>query len=197
MTQQQKRIRRSPEEARSLILDAAEKSLEGQSPAALRLQDVAKAAGVSHPTILHHFGSREGLVRALNLRAMDELKAGLIAGMDGASENNDGVARSFAAFRDGVAARLVWLLQSGALPPPGEFSMTRELTEALHAVRKRFAQPGHEPDIADTRHVVQLIAVASFGDALLGPRLREGEAHSPAFEKFVADLVAMYLTAKA
>lgn len=195
MVENQKRIRRSPEEAQSLILDAAEKTLAGQSPAALRLQDVARAAGVSHPTILHHFGSREGLVRALNLRAMNELKAGLLAGMDGGGD--DGVARSFAAFRDGVAARLVWLLQSGGLPPPGQFSMTEDLTAGLHALRKRFARPGHEPDIADTRHVVQLIAVAAFGDALLGPRLRGGADHSPAFEKFLADLVTTFLASKA
>ena len=194
MVHNQKRVRRSSEEAQALILDAAEKTLRGQSPAALRLQDVAKAAGVSHPTILHHFGSREGLIRALNLRAMDELKAGLVAGMEGGGD--DGVARSFAAFRDGVAARLVWLLQSGALPPPGQFSMTRDITAALHELRKRFARPGHEPDIADTRHVVELIAVAAFGDALLGPRLRDGEAHSPAFEKFLADLVVTFLTSK-
>lgn len=195
MVTKQKRVRRSPEDARSLILDAAEKSLEGQSPAALRLQDVAKAAGVSHPTILHHFGNREGLIRALNMRAMEELKAGLIASMHG--DDKDGVARSFAAFRNGGAARLVWLLQADALPPPGQFSMTRDLTEALHAVRVRLAKPGHEPDIADTRHVVQLIAVAAFGDALLGPRLREGQRQSPAFETFLAGLVEMFLTAKA
>jgi len=193
----EKRIRRTPEEAQELILDAAERSLGKEGPAALRLQDVAKAAGVSHPTVLHHFGSREGLVRALNLRAMQRLKTGLMAGMSDDSTARDGVARSFAAFRGGVAESLVWLLQSDALPPPGQFPMTDELTASLHALRQRYAQPGHEPDIVDTRHVVELIAVASMGDALLGPRLRGGAQSSPAFEQFLSDLVAMYLTAKA
>ncbi len=43
-------------------------------PAGLRLQEVAKAAGVSHPTILHHFGSREGLIQALNLRSVEQFR---------------------------------------------------------------------------------------------------------------------------
>jgi len=30
----------------------------------LMLQDIAAAAGISHPLILHHFGSRGGLIRA-------------------------------------------------------------------------------------------------------------------------------------
>ena len=75
MAQKQKRVRRRPEEAKALILDAAEASMKAGGPAALRLQDVARAAGVSHPTILHHFGSREGLVRALNLRSLEALTA--------------------------------------------------------------------------------------------------------------------------
>jgi AcrR family transcriptional regulator len=79
LKQKQKRIRRTPEEARALILEAAEGTIAKTGPSGLRLQDVAKAAGVSHPTILHHFGSREGLVKALNLRTLEDLKAVLVA----------------------------------------------------------------------------------------------------------------------
>ncbi len=49
-----------------MILEAAQASIARSGPAGLRLQEVAEAAGVSHPTILHHFESREGLIRALN-----------------------------------------------------------------------------------------------------------------------------------
>ena len=74
-----KRIRRTPEDAQADILDAAEAVMsKGGGPAALRLADVAHQAGVSHPTILHHFGSREGLVHAINKRAFEKL-AGLPA----------------------------------------------------------------------------------------------------------------------
>ena len=36
------------------------------------------------------------------------------------------------------------------------------------------ALPGHVPDIEDTRAVVHLTTIAAFGDALIGPRLRNG-----------------------
>src|SRR4051794_653604 len=73
------RKRRTAEEARSAILDAAERRLVASGPAGIRLQEVAADVGVSHPTVLHHFGSREGLVEAVVARALDSLRAGLVA----------------------------------------------------------------------------------------------------------------------
>jgi len=78
-----KRIRRTPEEARGLILDAAEACMAKAGPAGLRLQEVAEIAGVSHPTILHHFESREGLVRAVHLRSLAHLRDTLAEAMTG------------------------------------------------------------------------------------------------------------------
>ena len=69
-----KRIRRTPEEARALILRAARERLSRTGPEGLRLQDIAADAGISHPSILHHFGNREGLVRALTREAAEELR---------------------------------------------------------------------------------------------------------------------------
>jgi len=37
------------------------------------LQEIAADVGVSHSTILHHFGSREALVEAVVTRALDGL----------------------------------------------------------------------------------------------------------------------------
>ncbi len=76
-----KRARRSPDEARRLILDAAQDAIARTGPEGLRLQEIAAAAGISHPLILHHFGSRAGLVRALTREATIELKDKLIAAM--------------------------------------------------------------------------------------------------------------------
>jgi AcrR family transcriptional regulator len=198
LEKQEKRIRRSPEEAQRLILDAAERTMGTTGPAGLRLQDVAREAGVSHPTILHHFGSREGLLQALNRRAMEDLTATLIARMPESQSAEEGIARTFAAYRDGVAARLVWLLQAGALPAPGKLNMYDDVVDSLHGLRQRFAAPGHVPDIADTRHVVHLTAVAAMGDALIGSRLRGsyGETSSTPFEHFLAGLIRDFLAAK-
>jgi AcrR family transcriptional regulator len=195
------RIRRRPEDAQALILDAAETIMaKGGGPAALRLQDVAKAAGVSHPTILHHFGSREGLVRALNLRALSKLTATAISGMSQADSSQGGVGRTFAAYRDGVAQRMVWLIQSADLPGDRP-ALFEDVVEKFHQVRKSFARPGTEPDNADTRAVIHLITIAAFGDALIGPRLRQAGSKEPqarqAFERWFGALIDMFLRAKA
>lgn len=173
--------------------------MAGGGPASLRLQDIAREAGVSHPTILHHFGSREGLVRALNLRALETLTHRLVAGMGAAQAGEDGIAQTFAAYRGGMAERLVWLLASNTLPEKGP-SFLNEIVDSLHTIRKRFASPGHEPDIEDTRFVVHLTAIAAMGDALMGSRLRQaGEDEvqlRTRFERWYAALIDEFLRAR-
>ena len=176
--------------------------MTAQGPAGLRLQDVARAAGVSHPTILHHFGSREGLVRALNQRSLEDLRNSVIAQMGSAQSGDDSIKQTFAAYRDGMAQRVLWLTQSAAPQAPDGLRFFDEIVEALHAVRLRFAAPGTTPDIEDTRAVIHLTTIAAFGDAIIGPRLRQGSgdkerAARERFETWFAALLDLYLTEKA
>ena len=67
------RRRRTADVARDEILNAAQKLLSQGGPDAIRLQDIAHDVGISHPTILHHFGSRDGLIEALDVRAIHAL----------------------------------------------------------------------------------------------------------------------------
>ena len=203
MAARKKRVRRRPEEARALILDAAEKSMAADGPAGIRLQDVAKAAGVSHPTILHHFGSREGLVRALNQRTLEDLTRTIVDRMAVAESGDDGIARTFAAYRGGLARRMVWSIQSEPPPAAGQTPLFDSVVQSLHALRRSFASPGREPDIADTRAVVHLVTVAALGDALIGERLRASastgkneQAQRAAFEKWFSDLITLFLRSK-
>ncbi len=171
-------------------------------PAGLRLQDVARAAGVSHPTILHHFGSREGLVRALNQRSLEALRNSVIARLDSAQSGGDNIKQTFTAYRDGVAQRLLWLIQSAEPETPGGLKFFDEITEALHAMRVKFAAPGTEPDIEDTRAVIHLTTIAAFGDAVIGARLRRGNGETERaardrFEAWFAALLNLYLTSAA
>jgi len=197
-----KRIRRTSEDARAHILDAAEAILaKGGGPAALRLTDVAHQAGVSHPTILHHFGSREGLVRAINRRGFEKLTGTATEQMASMRPGDEGLKATFAAYREGLAQRTIWLMQSKEPPPPERPELFEKVVESFHQLRKRFAQPGVEPDLADTRAVIHLTTLAAFGDALIGPRLRNAgpkEAEQrEAFERWYGELLDMYLTAKA
>jgi AcrR family transcriptional regulator len=60
-----KKTHKSPEQARNSILDAAEQIVVKVGLAGLRISAVAKKAGMAHPNVLHHFGSRDGLLQAL------------------------------------------------------------------------------------------------------------------------------------
>src|SRR2546423_4004730 len=167
-----KRLRRTPEEARRLILDTAQELIARSGPEGLRLQEIAAAAGISHPLILHHFGSREGLVRALVQQAVDELRDKLIPAMGSAESSlEQELDQVFDAYRDGLAQRLAWL---ATIDPTGEAvgpAIMRDIADTLHARRVAAAPPGAVPDRADTESLVHLIAVAAFGDALVGARL--------------------------
>jgi AcrR family transcriptional regulator len=192
-----KRIRRSPEDAKRLILDAAEAAMGADGPAGLRLQDVAKAAGVSHPTILHHFGNREGLIQALNARALEDLKKVVVGAMGSGPE---GMRATFKAYRDGLAQRVVWLMQAGVPAATGTGAFDA-IVNALHAERIKHAKPGSVPDIEDTRMVAHLSAVTAFGDALMGTRLRQAYAPKDKtagdrFEKWFGELIVLYMQAK-
>jgi AcrR family transcriptional regulator len=131
-----KRLRRTPEEARRLILETAQALITSTGPEGLRLQDIA-AAGISHPLTLHYFGSREGLVRALTRQAVAELREKLLAAM-GSSEYSveQQLDRVFDAFRDGLAQRLVWL---ATVDPGGGAEGTRlvmlDIADKLHQRR--------------------------------------------------------------
>ena len=72
-----KRRRRTPEAARREILDAAGRRLKNDGPDGLRLQTIASDLGISHSSILHHFGSRDGLLDALSVDAFEVLERDL------------------------------------------------------------------------------------------------------------------------
>jgi len=168
-----KRLRRTPEEARRLILDTAQELIARNGPEGLRLQEIAAAAGISHPLILHHFGSREGLVRALVQEAVAELRDKLIAAMGSAESSlEQEFDQVFDAYRDGLAQRLAWL---ATIDPSGETvgpaTIMRDIADSLHARRTAAAPAGAAPDRAYTEMLVHLIAVAAFGDAIVGRRL--------------------------
>jgi len=172
-SERRKRLRRTPEEARRLILEAAQALLATTGPDGLRLQDIAAAAGISHPLILHHFGSREGLVRALTREAAAELRDKLVAAMaSGDYSLEQQLDRVFDAFRDGLAQRLAWLATVDASGgTEGTSLIIRDIADKLHDRRMAAAPPGAAITRADTEALIHLVAVAAFGDALYGVQL--------------------------
>ena len=60
-----KRLRRTPDEAREAILAAARERLLRHGLDGLKIADIARDVGMSHATLIHHFGSTSGMRRAL------------------------------------------------------------------------------------------------------------------------------------
>ncbi|MFC7011295.1 TetR/AcrR family transcriptional regulator [Streptomyces viridiviolaceus] len=72
--------------ARESLLDAAYTALARRPWSAVRMVDVAAAAGVSRQTLYNEFGSKEGLARALVRREADGFLAGVERALAGAGD---------------------------------------------------------------------------------------------------------------
>jgi AcrR family transcriptional regulator len=199
-----KRRRRSAEEAQRQILDAAEEMLGRVGPDGIRLEEVARSVGVSHPTVLHHFGSREALVEAVVERSMQALEAELVTALRmrdiGEPEVVELIERVSKTIGKPANARLfAWLLLSGHAQPNGNRQL-RTIAQAAHALRVRERtkdQP--EPEWEDTLHTMLLLALALFGEALAGESLRQSAglgknaAAAKRFRKWLSELVVEHM----
>ena len=77
--------------ARESLLDAAYAALARRPWSAVRMVDVAAAAGVSRQTLYNEFGSKDGLARALVRREADGYLAGVDRALTGHSDLSDGL----------------------------------------------------------------------------------------------------------
>lgn len=203
----QKRVRRTADEARRLILDAAEKRLARQGPEGLRLQDIARDVGISHPAILHHFESREGLVRALIARTNKQLRDSLLGALgdgDTSRDAADHIGHVFEALSDKGTARLLsWLLLTGrATEESDAHNIMGEIVDVLQDRREEYAEKKGTaaPDKEDTLFIAMLTANAAFGEAIVGRQLAEAaglDQHGiKRFRKWFAKLINDHLEAE-
>jgi AcrR family transcriptional regulator len=193
-----KRTRRSASEARQRILEAAQRQLVSVGPEALRLTDLARQLSVSHPAILHHFGSREGLVAAVVRHSFQVLSAELIQALNSGERTTDRLELvemvAKVCGEDGLARLLAWLLLSGReakLQMSGELPL-KQLADAAHTLRSRF---NHPASYEDTLFEVQLLSIVLLGDAILGDAVRrasgvcEGEPAAREFRRRLTRLL--------
>ena len=184
-----KRRRRTPEAARREILDAAGQRLKNDGPDGLRLQTIAGDLGISHSSILHHFGSRDGLLEALSVDAFQVLDRDLRSALEAPDETEptvdlvEKIARILG--ERGHARLLAWQLMNGRLrletgptEDPAGRGLGRDqtnglldrLARTLHAIRldNSVARAAPPPSLDDSRFVVTMAACALFGEALAG-----------------------------
>jgi AcrR family transcriptional regulator len=202
-----RRRRRSAEIARKEILDAAQKRLSEGGPEAIRLQEIARDVGIAHPTIIHHFGSRDGLIRALDARAVEALTRDVVAVLkrgESPTAEVELIERVAETMEEQGLARLIawWALREpGADPAQGidPPSLVENISKLIAA------RVGDEPGLVAREHetvsfAVRLAVIATFGDALLGDLLSpaeepEREAERRRFRAWMARLLREGLTA--
>lgn len=169
-----RRLRRTAEAARKEILDATEKRLAELGPDGIRLQQIASDVGISHPAILHHFKSREGLIAAVARRAIESLETDIIAAFSRATESGDLAALQVieqahrVLVEHGHARVLAWLMLSGHGMEPG--AQVRSVAEVVHRQRRELPKE-RDAKFEDTLFRILLVALAMFGEAVAGPQL--------------------------
>lgn len=179
-----KRTRRTPEESRENILAAAEALLVEKGPQALKLADVATAAGVVHATVIHHFGSVDGVQTALMERMIRQLVDQVLAagGRADDSQRQGEAAGSalFDAFEARGAARLAaWLELTGEAK---RLTIVREAVEEV--VSSRLA--GADLDAETARDLVLVGVILAIGVGLFGRSLSEMLGKPPGRARKVA-----------
>jgi AcrR family transcriptional regulator len=179
------RTRRSAEEARIAILDATERRLVERGPSGIRLTDVARDVGVSHPTILHHFGSREQLVQAVIVRRVEAMSGEVLRTLLEGPTHDVRAAHAlfealFRSFGPGGHARVVAFCALEGRVPNAAPEGLRPIAEATHAARLARRQRGQPaPRFEDTEHLVLLALLGLFGEAIVGPLFRGERPESP------------------
>ena len=199
-----KRVRRSAEDARAAILDAAEHAMVEVGPAGIRLQDVAHEVGVSHPTVLHHFGTREGLIAAVVHRSVAGLHEDLVREIQKGAEGETSIEGMLhAAARvlgEGGHARVTaWLALSGYPPDARGTESLQAIATAAHQLRT-LRRGDATPAFEDTYFVILMAALVLFGDAIVGPAMRANGAseskqreESARFRGWLAELLQTHL----
>jgi len=125
------RLRRTSEGAQENILAAAEKILVESGPQNLKLVEVARRAGVVNATVLHHFGSIDGVQAALMTRMIADLVSRILAVTDHVTDPAAFATQSTEALFDAFEAKPVARLAAW-LELTGE---SRRLTTVREAVR--------------------------------------------------------------
>lgn len=164
------RRRLSPDESRAAALDAARELLVEIGPQAVTLKAVAAKIGRTHANLLHHFGSADGLRKALIARMAGFITSTIreaVLRQRGLPDPNPAevVDLAFDAFNNGGAGALAsWMILSGnedALDPI--LTAIHDLVDELAAEHSKEERP-----IQDETLTLVLMAL---GDALLGAPL--------------------------
>lgn len=159
--------------ARDAILDAAEKIVVKVGPAGLRISAVAKQARMAHPNIIHHFGSREGLLNALGSRVGDRITERVTKAIQAAvnapdSEKVVAIKRILDSVYTGNEGKIaVWMHLNGSMVAIDD--NIQEIVTAAHQLRQSIQS---NASYVNTTRMVTLITHALIGEVVCGSTIQ-------------------------
>ncbi len=167
----QVRKRRTAEEAKLLILRTAAARLRDQGLDGLTVKGVAEEAGMSHATLIHHFGSSEGMRRELEIHMTATLLEDVMAALQQDVPLETLCADLFSTLtNDGHARLMAWMAVDDSVeqgqPSP---AIQKLFTDVITTVATHMADK--EP--ATARKVVLLVASSAMGLGISGTVLQD------------------------
>lgn len=201
------RRRRSPEEARLEILDAADRVFIEFQPDQVGLKDVGREAGVSHALITHYFGTYAGLIEAAlerRIRALRETMMERLRHAGALARPSELIGILFTALEDPVHLRLMrWLLASERPSAMYAFGLQAQGLQVISLQVATALDPAPSPAMINKVELALLTAVsAAYGYALakyalVGGLGREASAELDAeVQKTLAAMVQAHIRAE-
>jgi AcrR family transcriptional regulator len=200
-----RRTRRTPEEARSQILEAAESRLAQGGHEAVRVQHIAADLGLTDAAIYHHFGNREGLLGALAKFGARRLRASVEEIVSGWDEGELDIAALVESVLDtferrGYANLVMWLSLSGG-PSDAGSGMFAAVVEAFEEHWQGGAmQAADTTNNAGPRYLAALLVIVCAAEPLLGTTCRRsvglpgGRPTTKRFRSWFAETLAQQLS---
>ncbi len=169
------RIRRSRDESKQLILEAAEALLRQSGPDAVNVRAVAARVGLTDAAINHHFGTRQELLEALLRHGGRLLKADLNAALEHWQKADHSVERLVEViadlYSDGGYAELALRLHQSGWRDRGA-GMLSPVVDALHDMRLTAFAGKSRPTVLETQFIVGLMHQTLVLDPLFGTAFR-------------------------
>lgn len=169
------RQRRTPEAVREAALTEARRLLLEGGPGAMTLKAVSQALGMSHPNLIHHFGSASGLQSAVMTAMLEDLTGALASRVEQV-RSGDLAPRAFVdlvfdAFEAGGAGRLAaWIALSH------DESRFDPVRPTLQTMAQALRTPQKSAEASATSFLA--VALLALGDSLIG-RVVKGELGLP------------------
>lgn len=171
-----KKTHHSSEQAQDAILNAAQNIIAQVGPAGLRLSTVAKHAGMAHPNVLHHFGSRDGLIQAVGERVgrraaqriSDAIERAMVVPVNDKAGMLDAMTQVLDTAYPGDEGRVaVWLHLSGRKSYLKD--NMQKVLRLSHQLRQSF-----DPNVQlqNTNRLVMLVTLALVGEVVSGKAVK-------------------------